>query len=98
MGGWSGEGDKVQRNGGMLAGCGWEPVDGQPSSLRLLPPLSLPMPAWFCPSVCSGAVKLFADFFDSDIVVASPLALATTLAGGWGSAVNCGLKADRLAA
>ncbi|EFN57411.1 hypothetical protein CHLNCDRAFT_142850 [Chlorella variabilis] len=35
-----------------------------------------------------GAVKLFAYFFDSDIVVASPLALATTLAeaGGEGEA------------
>jgi hypothetical protein len=34
------------------------------------------------PLLSRGAVKLFADFFDSDIVVASPLALATKMAGG----------------
>lgn len=30
--------------------------------------------------ICRGAVKLYADFFQSDIIVASPIALATKIA------------------
>ena len=34
---------------------------------------------------CRGAVKLYADFFEADILVASPLALATLLSEQTGS-------------
>ena len=36
--------------------------------------------------MCRGAVKLYADFYEADIIVASPLALATLLAEQKGEA------------
>ena len=41
--------------------------------------------------VCRGAMKLFADFYEADIIVASPLAISTLLAEHKEAAGGCRL-------